>query len=106
MYIRSKISDEMFTNKDKFTGNVTYESAKERLDELVIFDNKNITVLNKPSNYSVQGGDDFDKNLFSLMAARYQRELVHVIHRLDKPTTGVLFFCKNLKTAQLIQAAI
>jgi 23S rRNA-/tRNA-specific pseudouridylate synthase len=32
--------------------------------------------------------------------------MVHVIHRLDKPTTGVLLFCKNLRTAQLIQAAI
>ncbi len=85
---------------------MNYESAKKKIDELVIFDNRNITILNKPSNYSVQGGDDYEKNLFSLMAARYKREMVHVIHRLDKPTTGVLFFCKNLKTAQLIQAAI
>lgn len=52
---------------------MTYESAKEKLNELVIFDNKNITILNKPPGYSVQGGDDYEKNLFSLMAARYKR---------------------------------
>jgi 23S rRNA-/tRNA-specific pseudouridylate synthase len=39
----------------------------------MIFDNKNITVLNKPPNFSVQGGDNIDRNLFSLMAARYKR---------------------------------
>ncbi len=72
----------------------------------MIFDNKNITVLNKPPGYSVQGGEDMKMNLFTLMAARYQKEYVYVSHRLDKPTTGVLFFCKNLKTAQTIQRAM
>jgi len=85
---------------------VTYEYAKGKLDGMTIFDNKNITILNKPASYSVQGGDEIDRNLFSLMSARYKKEYVYVVHRLDKPTSGVLFFCKNLKTAQLIQAAI
>jgi 23S rRNA-/tRNA-specific pseudouridylate synthase len=86
--------------------NIPYEEAKKLLEKFMIFDNKNLTILNKPAGYSVQGGDDYDKNLFSIMAAKYKREMIHVIHRLDKPTSGVLFFCKNLRTAQLIQRAI
>lgn len=106
MYMKSQIAAEMFVQKEGLGVQLTYEEAKRKIDELVIFDNKNITILNKPAGYSVQGGDDYEKNMFSLMAARYKREMVYVIHRLDKPTTGVLFFCKNLKTAQLIQSAI
>lgn len=39
----------------------------------MIFDNKNITVLNKPSGYSVQGGYHLKQNLFTLMAVRYKK---------------------------------
>ena len=73
---------------------------------MIIFDNANITIFNKMSGYTVQGGSDFDKNIFSLMKARYKKEYVHICHRLDKPTSGILFFAKNLKTAQLIQSAM
>jgi len=40
---------------------------------MIIFDNKNITVFNKFGNYSVQGGSDHTKNLFSLMCSRFKK---------------------------------
>ncbi len=50
-----------------------FNLAKSKLDDMLIFDNENITIVNKPPGYSVQGGPDPEKNLFSLMAARYRK---------------------------------
>lgn len=73
---------------------------------MMIFDNKNVTILNKSGGFSVQGGKYPEKNLYSLMAARYTKELIHITHRLDKPTTGIVILAKNVKTAKLVQMAI
>ena len=56
--------------------------------------------MNKPPGFSVQGGPEPTKNLFSLMAARYRKEMVYISHRLDKPTSGLVILPKNLKAAQ------
>jgi 23S rRNA-/tRNA-specific pseudouridylate synthase len=61
--------------------------------------------VNKPPGFSVQGGSDISRNLFSLMAARYRKEMVYISHRLDKPTSGIVALPKNIKTAQLLGKA-
>lgn len=47
--------------------------ARETLDSMVVFDNENITVVNKAAGFSVQGGPVPSMNLFSLMAARFKK---------------------------------
>ena len=47
--------------------------ARETLDSMVVFDNENITVVNKTAGFSVQGGPVPSMNLFSLMAARFKK---------------------------------
>jgi 23S rRNA-/tRNA-specific pseudouridylate synthase len=78
------------------------EEVNHKLKEMIIFDNPNITVLNKLGGYSVQGGSDPNFNLFSLMASRYKKDMIYISHRLDKPTTGVVMISKNLATAQIL----
>ncbi len=77
-----------------------FDKSKKTLDDMLVFDNENVTIVNKPIGYSVQGGPDPTHNLFSLMAARYRKEMVYISHRLDKPTSGLVVLPKNLKTAQ------
>lgn len=69
---------------------------------MIIFDNENLTVLNKKAAYSVQGGPDPHFNLFSLMASRFKKDMIYISHRLDKPTTGIVIISKNLNTAQIL----
>lgn len=83
-----------------------FNVAKNKLDDMLIFDNENISIVNKPPGYSVQGGSDPEYNMFSLMAARYRKEMVYISHRLDKPTSGIVLLPKNLKTAQLLGKAL
>jgi 23S rRNA-/tRNA-specific pseudouridylate synthase len=73
---------------------------------MTVFDNHNITVLNKLPGYSVQGGPDPNRNLFSLMASRFKKDMIYISHRLDKPTTGLVFISKNVKTAQILGEAL
>jgi 23S rRNA-/tRNA-specific pseudouridylate synthase len=73
---------------------------------MTIFDNPNITVLNKSAGYSVQGGPDPHHNLFSLMASRYKKDMIYISHRLDKPTTGLVFISKNVQTAKALGQAL
>jgi hypothetical protein len=40
---------------------------------MTLFDNENITILNKKNGYSVQGGPHYLTNLFSLMCCRYKK---------------------------------
>lgn len=73
---------------------------------MIIFDNQNITILNKLPGYSVQGDSDPHHNVFSLMASRYKKDMIYISHRLDKPTTGLVLISKNLATAQLLGEAL
>jgi 23S rRNA-/tRNA-specific pseudouridylate synthase len=80
--------------------------VEEKLNNMTIFDNQNITILNKLPGYSVQGDSDPHHNMFSLMASRYKKDMIYISHRLDKPTTGLVFISKNLATAQLLGEAL
>jgi len=40
--------------------------------------------------------------MFSLMAARYKKDMIYISHRLDRPTSGIVMICKNLQTAQIM----
>ncbi len=80
--------------------------VEQKMNEMLIFDNQNISILNKLPGYSVQGDSDPHHNIFSLMASRYKKDMIYISHRLDKPTTGLVLISKNLATAQLLGEAL
>ena len=45
-----------YMQKIDLPSNIDYQTAKKTLDDMIIYDNKNITILNKTDGYSVQGG--------------------------------------------------
>lgn len=73
---------------------------------MTLFDNEHLTIINKPNSFVVQGGLNPHRNLFSLMRARYPKDMIHITHRLDKPTSGLVIFAKNKEMAQIIQMAM
>lgn len=40
------------------------------------------------------------------MSSKYKKELIHVTHRLDRGTSGLVIFAKNKQNAQFIQMAM
>lgn len=67
-----------------------------RLCEQVLFEDKDLLVLNKPSGVAVHGGSGIDSGLVeSLRLVRDDDSFLELAHRLDKETSGCLMLAKN-----------
>ena len=93
----SKIPDKSKA-KYKATNKEIYSSS-----EMIVEDNENFIVINKPAGISVQSGTKSKKNILDILSKTKYFEGTHpyAVHRIDKETTGVLIVAKNRKYAQL-----
>ncbi|KAI8992778.1 pseudouridine synthase [Trametes punicea] len=83
---------------------------------LVIYADKGIVVLNKPNGLpaqshqplesSARGGDPFATVLRNVQNALSIQDDLRPVHRLDKPTTGVLVLARSARMAQELSAQI
>lgn len=76
-------------------------SDAEMMRSLVIYEDDDVIVLNKPSGLAVQGGTGTTRHIDAL-----SRALVHdtaekprLVHRLDRDTSGVLVLAKSVYAA-------
>lgn len=75
------------------------------LISLIIWEDEEICVLNKPTGLAVQGGTGTRRHLDGLLQAYGQGKPFRLVHRLDKDTSGVIVVAKTLeKSIQLAQA--
>ncbi len=72
-------------------------------EDLVVENNENFCIINKPYGLAVQGGSKIQKNLVDLIAKNriFLNSKPFIVHRLDKETTGIIIIAKNRKYAQL-----
>jgi 23S rRNA pseudouridine955/2504/2580 synthase len=64
----------------------------------VLFEDDRFLCLNKPAGLPVQGGAGIGTSLDSLLAEAYGRRL-HLVHRLDRDTSGVIVTAKTRESA-------
>ncbi|MEL6865299.1 MAG: RluA family pseudouridine synthase [Bacteroidota bacterium] len=69
------------------------------IGQLIIYKNKHLIALNKPATLPVQSDQSGDKALLDL-AEIYCKSRLHLLHRLDRPTSGLVLFARN-KAAML-----
>ncbi len=65
-----------------------------KIGDLVLYKNNQLIAFNKPANVPVQEDKTGDKSLLNL-AEIYAKSKLDVIHRLDRPATGVVLFAKT-----------
>ena len=98
---RLKEGDELilpFASKEKEV--VFYKISdfeKKELKQMLIFENNEIGVLEKPGNFVVHKGSGHTKGIIELLKAYYGRDDIALINRLDKATSGLLLFAKGKK---------
>jgi 23S rRNA pseudouridine955/2504/2580 synthase len=84
-------------------------SAKdiEYIRSMVIFKDKNIIVLNKPSGLAVQGGTNTTRHIDGLLDALMfeNNERPKLVHRIDKDTSGLLLLARNRQYADILTKA-
>ena len=79
----------------------------------IIFEDNHLLVVEKPVNIPMQADDSKDKDLLT-MAKEYLKVTYHkpgnvylgLVHRLDRPVSGVCVFAKTSKAAERLSAQI
>ena len=77
----------------------------EMIQAMILHQDDDIIVLNKPPGLPVQGGTGTDRHLDGMLDALAQGgERPKLVHRLDKDTSGVLVLARNVPAARALTA--
>lgn len=71
---------------------------------MVIYKDKDIIILNKPSGLAVQGGTNTTRHIDGLLEGLCfeNAEKPKLVHRIDKETSGILVLARNRKAAEIL----
>ncbi|MFT5718227.1 MAG: 23S rRNA pseudouridine955/2504/2580 synthase [Oleiphilaceae bacterium] len=72
------------------------KSLTSYLDTAVIFEDKWLLVINKPSGLAVHGGSGIHLGLIEALRTRYpETQFLELVHRLDRDTSGCILIAKS-----------
>lgn len=79
----------------------------EAVRAMILFEDRDLMVLNKPYGLAVQGGSGTKRHVDGMLAALADKkgERPVLVHRLDRDTSGVLLVAKSRKMAAELGAA-
>ncbi|MBQ7304403.1 MAG: RluA family pseudouridine synthase [Alphaproteobacteria bacterium] len=96
-------------DNEKAQNNVGFvsKSDTEFIQSKVLFKDKNLIVINKPSGLAVQGGTNTERHVDGMLEAlKFEcEEKPKLVHRIDKDTSGILVLARNRKYAELLTKA-
>lgn len=81
-------------------------SQRERLQRAVIFEDKNLIVIDKPAGIAVHGGSGVSLGVIEALRAERPRETLELVHRLDRDTSGCLLIARTRKALRELHALI
>ena len=87
---------------DKTRASTQQTHVKELIEKNIIFEDKDLLVLNKPSGIAVHSGTKIKTNIISLLRDMPTYKDITLVHRIDKYTSGCLILAKNYKTASSV----
>ena len=90
----------------KTADNISKNDA-DYIMSLVIYKDKDIIALNKPSGLAVQGGTNTTRHIDGFLEAlKFEnKEKPKLVHRIDKETSGILLLARNRKSAEVLTKA-
>lgn len=72
------------------------KAAGERLQGLILYEDDQLLVLNKPAGLAVHGGSGIPYGVIEMLrATRNGHESLELVHRLDRETSGCLLLARN-----------
>ena len=81
-------------------------SLLELIERSVIFQDKHIIVLDKPAGVAVHGGSGMSFGVIEALRASRPREVLELVHRLDRDTSGCLLIARDRTTLVSLHALI
>ena len=78
---------------------------KDCKDLIIYYEDKSIIIVYKDGGLLTINNDKNEKNLYSTVFKYLHKknQKIFVVHRLDKDTSGIVIFAKNLKTKEYLQ---
>jgi 23S rRNA pseudouridine955/2504/2580 synthase len=78
-----------------------FEQDARDIRDMILFEDKDLMVLNKPYGLAVQGGSGMKRHIDGMLASlpNERGERPVLVHRLDRDTSGVLLVAKTRKIA-------
>jgi len=75
---------------------------RKAIEDMMLYEDKDVMVLNKPAGLAVQGGSGLKRHLDGMLEAfRDQKgNKPRLVHRLDRETSGIILLAKTRKAAQ------
>jgi 23S rRNA pseudouridine955/2504/2580 synthase len=80
------------------------KSMLERLQASIVFEDKALLVVNKPSGIATHGGSGVSFGVIEGLRALRPNEPLELVHRLDRDTSGVLVLAKKRSALLQLQA--
>ena len=80
------------------------KADRDLIESLILFEDDDVLVLDKPFGIAVQGGTGTRRHLDGILAGMTDRfgDRPRLVHRLDRDTTGVLLIAKKREVAALL----
>jgi len=80
---------------------VVSQADHEALSRMILYEDRDLLVLNKPYGLAVQGGSGTTRHIDGMLASmpNERGERPMLVHRLDRDTSGVLLVAKTRKAA-------
>ena len=101
---RLQLDDKVFVDfnfkKYKEERKHQYDSfSKKQIENMTIFQDDELLILNKPPDIAVQGGTKIKKNIDDLLKSSFKSIKTRLVHRIDKETSGILIIALNRQIA-------
>ena len=74
---------------------VVPDSVIHSLTQAILYEDKNILAINKPSGIAVHGGSGLRFGVIEAFRQMRPAESLELVHRLDRETSGILILSKN-----------
>jgi len=97
-FLDNKVNNDISTNNEKYFSNKDIEKAKD----LILFEDDDILVINKPAGIPVQAGSKQNRSIDRLFSQVYPENTPKLVHRLDKETSGCLVLAKHKSAAKIL----
>jgi len=81
-------------------------SLQELIEAAVIFQDRHLLVIDKPSGVAVHGGSGMSFGVIEALRASRPRENLELVHRLDRDTSGCLLIARDRPTLTGLHALI
>ncbi len=79
--------------------NIAPQHLVDRVKQSIIFEDTRLLVLNKPAGIAVHSGSNLKFGIIEMLRqARPHDEMLELVHRLDRETSGCLIIAKSLDT--------